>query len=83
MNIELDPKIEALVRAQVKAGKFKTVEDAVTAAILGAPLIDDDALEHLTWARPYLEEAEKAIAEGRTFSEEETYTELEKRLGKI
>ena len=64
MLIELNPKIEALLKAQVKAGRFKSVEEAVTAAILGVPIIEEPEGD-LTWARPYIEEAEAAIAEGR------------------
>ena len=74
MRIELESKIEALLQRQVAAGHFATVEEAVTAAILGVPL-NDDALGDLTWAAPYLREADDTIARGHTVSEEESFAD--------
>ncbi len=82
MLIELNPKIEALLKAQVKAGRFRSVEEAITAAVLGVPVLED-ALGDLSWARPFIEEAEADIAAGRTYSEDEAYAELERRYGKL
>ena len=82
MRIELEPKIEALLQRQVVAGHFATVEEAVTAAILGVPL-NDDALGDLTWAAPHLREADDAIAAGKTVTEEEAFVDLERRFGKL
>lgn len=82
MNIRLKPRIEALLKAQVDAGHFETIEDAITAAVLGAP-VSEAALEDLTWAKPMLDEADRAIARGETLSEQEAYWDLERRLGKL
>ena len=82
MRIELNPQIEALLEAQVAAGHFASIEDAITAAVLGLPL-DESKIGSLAWARPLLDEAEAAIKSGETFSDEETYSGLEKRLGKL
>ncbi|MEQ1695522.1 MAG: hypothetical protein ABL901_06740 [Hyphomicrobiaceae bacterium] len=82
MRIELKPKIEALLQAQVAAGHFASIEDAITAAVLGVPL-HDTAGTDLSWAVPYLDEADKAIAEERTTSEAEAFAEVERRLGKL
>ena len=82
MRIDLKPQIEALLEAQVAAGHFATIEDAITAAVLGVP-IEEDKLGSLAWARPLLDEADAAIAKGETFGEDETYADLEKRFGKL
>lgn len=54
MRIDLSPKIEALLQAQVAAGHFKSIEEAITAAVLGAPF-SDHAIGDLTWAKPLLD----------------------------
>lgn len=82
MRIDLKPKIEALLEAQVAAGHFATIEEAINAAVLGLPL-DESKIGPMGWARPYLDEADKAIVAGATFGEEETYAELEQRFGKL
>ena len=82
MRIDLKPQIEALLEAQVAAGHFASVEDAVTAAVLGLP-IDEAKLGDLTWARPYVDQADAAIDQGQTLSESDTDSELERRFGKL
>ena len=82
MLIELNPRIEALLKAQVAAGHYASIEDALTAAVLGAPA-GDDKLGDLSWARTHLDEADAAISEGRTHSEDEAFMDLERRFGKL
>ena len=82
MTIHVRPDLAAILEQQVAAGHFKTVEDALEAAILGLAIEPEDDHD-LSWAKPYLAEADKAIAEGRTFTEEETFAELEQRYGKL
>ncbi len=82
MLIELKPRIEALLKAQVAAGHYASIEDALTAAVLGASP-SDEKLGDLSWARSQLDEADAAIAAGRTHTEEETFADLERRLGKL
>jgi Arc/MetJ-type ribon-helix-helix transcriptional regulator len=82
MRIELDPRIEAILQAQVAAGQFASIDDALAAAVLGVPALEEAAGD-LTWAVPFLDEADTAIAEGRTLSETEAFADLEKRLGAL
>ncbi len=82
MRIDLKPQIEALLEAQVAAGHFESIEEAIGAAVLGMS-IDESKIGSLGWARPFLDEAEKAIEAGATFGEEDAYAELEKRFGKL
>ena len=82
MGIALNPRIEAILVAQVAAGQFASIEEAVTAAVLGVPLVDGN-LGDLSWAAPYLKQTDDAIAQGLTVSETEAFAEIERRLGKI
>jgi hypothetical protein len=82
MQIELKPRIEALLKAQVAAGHYASIEDALTAAVLGASP-SDDKLGDLSWARPHLDEADAAIAAGQTYDEEDAFADLESRFGKL
>ena len=82
MTIHVRPDLAAILEKQVAAGHFDTVEEALEAAILGLE-IDAASDDDLAWAKPFLAEADKAIAEGRTLSEADTFADLEKRFGKL
>lgn len=81
MTIELKPRIEALLQAQVAAGHYASLEDALTAAVLGVP-ISDERIGDLSWARAFLDEADISIAENGTLSEEAAFADLERHFGK-
>ena len=85
MTIHVKPHLEAVLRAQVDAGNFPSVEEALEAAILaledaaaGDDDLDDDDLD---WMKPLLDEAEADIAAGRTLSHKEVWDELKKSWG--
>jgi hypothetical protein len=82
MRIELNPRLEAILMAQVAAGQFASIDDALTAAVLGVPVSEEPA-DDLAWAAPYLAEADIAITENRTVSETEAFADLEKRFGPL
>ena len=82
MQIELEPRVEDLLRKRVAAGHFATVADALVAAVLGLPMTDE-SLGDLSWARPFLVEADEAIALGKTNTEAEAFASLEQRFGKL
>lgn len=80
MTIHLKPHLEAVLKAQVDAGNFSDVEEALEAAILaledaGDDLHDDD----IAWIKPLIDEAEAEIAEKGTLSEDEVRDHFEKR----
>lgn len=79
MNIELKPDLEAILAEQVRSGHFASIEEALEAAVRG---LAADAQGDLSWAKPYLDEADKDIAEGRTVSHDEVWARMEKRFGK-
>ena len=84
MTIHLKPDLEALLKTQVDLGKYPTVEAALEAAIralaeaeAARPSEDDD----LSWAKPYLEEAERDIEAGRVRTHDEVWASITKRFG--
>ncbi len=83
MTIHLKPGLEAILQAQVAAGNFASVEEALEAAVLRLAAADDEPDGDLSWAKPLLDEADKAIEEGRTVSEADAFAELEQRYGKL
>lgn len=82
MRLDLEPKIEALLKAQVAAGHYKSVEEAIKAAVLGVA-VDDEKLTDLSWAQAYIDEAEAALTDGQSVDEPTAYGALEQRLGRI
>ena len=80
MKIELQPQIESMLKTQVDSGLFGTVEEALAAAVSAAFASGEHDLD-LSWAKPFLDKADRDIAEGRTLSHAETWAQLGKRFG--
>ena len=79
MKIELQPQIEQLLKAQVEAGLFATVDEAIAAAVtaaFAAPRSDID----LSWAKPFLDKADRDFTEGKTISHGDAWDRLGKRF---
>jgi antitoxin ParD1/3/4 len=68
MTITLTPEQQQWLEAEVAAGHFSSVEDAVRVAVaqFQASIPDD-----LSWARPYVDEARRSVARGEVISGEE------------
>ncbi|HAH11603.1 MAG TPA: hypothetical protein DCL54_10900 [Alphaproteobacteria bacterium] len=65
MTITLTPTQEAWLNACVARGEFNTIEDAVRAmidAVIAAQAASDD--DDMAWAKPFIDEADAAIARG-------------------
>lgn len=79
MTIHLKPDLQAVLEAEVAAGRFMSVDEALEAAVLGLTgPIDDD----LSWAKPLLAEADRDISSGRTSSHDDVWSRIEKRLSR-
>jgi hypothetical protein len=80
MLVELKPRIAAILQAQVAAGHFETIEDAVSAAVLGiGPDLDGD-LGDLSWAKPYVDKGLASLARGEGIPHEQVWAELKARF---
>lgn len=61
MNISLPVEQQKWLEAEVAAGHFSSIDEAVTAAVAELKaLFEDD----LAWAKPYVDEARAEVARG-------------------
>ncbi len=84
MTIHLRPDLEALLKMQVDLGNYPSIEAALEAAVRAFAEADTDLVPEdadLSWAKPYLEEADRDIAEGRVRPHGEVWADIEKRFG--
>jgi len=77
MKITLPPDQQKWIEAEVAAGHFSSVDDALAAAV--AELMSTRG-DDLAWARPYVEKARASVAKGEVVSGEEFLKGLETRL---
>jgi antitoxin ParD1/3/4 len=76
MQIELSKEHEDWLRAQVAAGRFPTLEDAIAEAIDSLRGEDDD----LAWAKPLVEEGLAELDRGEAMPAEEVFARVERHL---
>jgi len=76
MQIQLTKEHEEWLRAQVAAGRFSSLDEAVAEAIDGLRLEDDD----LAWAKPLVAEGVAELDRGESIPAEEVFTRIEARL---
>jgi len=67
MKITLPAEQEQWLEAQVAAGSFASVDEALAVAVADLMAADGD---HLDWAKPYVEQARASIARGDVLSGE-------------
>lgn len=81
MNIRLKPETEEWLKAQVAAGRYPSVEEAVE-ILLVAARIGQAAVNNpdLAWAKHYLEEGTAAREAGDAIPAEEVQRELLARV---
>ena len=80
MNISLPSEQQKWIEAEVAAGRFDSVDDALAAAVAELMSVGRD---DLAWAKPYVEQARASVARGDIISGEEFFKRLETRLDKL
>jgi antitoxin ParD1/3/4 len=80
MNITLPADQRKWLEAEVAAGRFDSIDDALATAVAELMAIDAD---DLAWAKPYVEQARASVARGAVMSGEEFFRRLESRLDKL
>jgi antitoxin ParD1/3/4 len=80
MNITLPREQQEWLQAQVEAGAYESVEDAVASILAGYMQLDFDDLE---WAKPLIEEARASAERGETMTLEEYRAMMDERFGKL
>jgi antitoxin ParD1/3/4 len=80
MNVTLPFDQQKWLEAEVAAGRFESIDDALAAAVAELMSIDAD---DLAWAKPYVEQARASVTRGEVIPGEEFFRRLEARLGKL
>ena len=80
MNIRLPPTQQAWLEAQVAAGKFSSVDDAVAVAVADLMAINDD---DLAWAKPYVDEGRAAAARGEVVSLDDAVADIDSHIAAL
>lgn len=68
------------LEAEVQAGRFTSMDDAMAAAVAGLMATQDD---DLAWAKPHVERARASVERGDIISGEEFFKRLEDKLSSL
>jgi antitoxin ParD1/3/4 len=80
MNISLPAEQEEWLEAEVAAGRFSSIDEALSVAVADLKaLMEDD----LAWAKPYVDEARASIDRGNVLSGEEFFKHLNAKIGSL
>jgi Arc/MetJ-type ribon-helix-helix transcriptional regulator len=84
MSIRLKEEQERRLRTYVDEGRFPTIDDAAQ-CLLDKVLDDDDAAEHADddWMKPYIDEAEEDVRQGRVSPAYEHLERVRAMLAKL
>jgi len=77
MNIKLPSNQQKWLEEQVSAGRFGSIDDAVSVAVGDLMAIGDD---DLLWAKPYVDEARAGVARGEVVSLDDALTDIDGHL---
>ena len=77
MNVTLPREQQEWLEAQVKAGVYQSVDDALTRFVAEHMELD---LDDLDWAKPLLDEARASIARGEGMTLEEHRARIAAKL---
>ena len=77
MNVSLPKEQLEWLEAQVAAGHFASIDEALAIAVADLKARSED---DLAWARPYVEEARASIARGDVISGEEFFRRLNAKI---
>jgi antitoxin ParD1/3/4 len=77
MNIKLPPEQQQWLEAQVAAGHYASVDEALAVAVADLMAIHSD---DFAWAKPYVDQARVSVASGDVLSGEEYFKRLNAKL---
>jgi antitoxin ParD1/3/4 len=80
MNIRLPPDQQKWLEAQVAAGLFGSVDEAVSAAVADFMAANGN---DFAWARPYVDEARAAAARGEVVPLDEALDDIDSHLASL
>jgi antitoxin ParD1/3/4 len=73
MNVSLPPEQQKWLEAQVAAGAFASIDEALATAVADLMAMQSD---EFAWAKPYVNQARASIARGDVLSGEEYFKRL-------
>jgi antitoxin ParD1/3/4 len=77
MNVSLPKEQLEWLEAQVAAGHFASIDEALAVAVADLKALSED---DFAWAKPYVDEARASIARGDVLSGEEFFRRLNARI---
>ena len=77
MEITFPPEQQVWLEAKVAAGEFDSVEAAAVAAITASMAAE---IDDMAWAKPYVDEARAAVAQGRVLTLAEHRARIARQL---
>jgi antitoxin ParD1/3/4 len=80
MTITLPPGLQKWLEAQVAAGRFSSVDDAIAVAVADLMAIDED---NLAWAKPDVDEARAAAARGEVVPLDDALADIDACLSTL
>jgi len=80
MNVTLPREQQEWLEAQVKAGAYDSIDDALSRFVAEHMNLDIDDLD---WAKPLIEEARASAERGETMTLEEYRAMMDERFGKL
>ncbi len=80
MTITLSHDQQKWLEAQVAAGNFASIDEAVAIAVADLKTMDGD---DLSWAKPYVEQARASVAAGNAISGEAFAEEFGRKIDSL
>jgi Arc/MetJ-type ribon-helix-helix transcriptional regulator len=77
MNVSLSREQQEWLEAEVAAGRFSSVDEALAAAVAELKALQED---DLAWAKHYVDEARASVASGDVISGEEFFKTLDAKI---
>jgi len=77
MNVTLPPEQQKWLEAQVAAGQFASIDEALATAVADLMAMHTD---DFAWAKPYVDQARASVARGDVLSGEEYFKQLNAQI---
>jgi antitoxin ParD1/3/4 len=80
VNVRLPPEQMKWLEAQVAAGQFASIDEALAVAVADLMAIHND---DLAWAKPYVDQARASVARGDVMSGAEFFRRLNAQMASL
>jgi antitoxin ParD1/3/4 len=77
MSVTLPPEQQKWLEAQVAAGQFTSIDEALATAVADLMAMHTD---DFAWAKPYVDQARASVARGDVLSGEEYFKRLDAEI---